>query len=177
DGVEMIWIPPGPFFVGPDRRPAASEGFSLARHPVTNAQFQPFLNETDYEPPFDDPQPESFLHHWMEYGLPKGLEDHPVVWVSFADALAYCRWAGCTLLTEWLWEKAARGPDGRPYPWGDHNPFHHLSGERLANVDHRPRQGPRNIRRPGAAVTSAQQASTPAATSPGRPFPRRPPPT
>jgi formylglycine-generating enzyme required for sulfatase activity len=122
DGSEMVWIPAGPFCVGPAREPARSLGFSLARHPVTNDQFRRFLQETRYEPPASHPAPEMFLAHWAFRGFPFGKENHPVVWVSSIDALAYCRWAGCTLPTEWLWEKAARGPEGRPYPWGTGRP-------------------------------------------------------
>jgi serine/threonine-protein kinase len=134
DGSEMIWVPAGPFFVGPrqKKQPAQSKGFSLARHPVTNAQFAKFLKETEYTPPPEHPDPELFLHHWQGGKIPKQMGNHPVVWVSYLDALAYCDWAGLTLPTEWLWEKAARGPDGPPYPWGEESPRD--SKIRLANV-------------------------------------------
>jgi serine/threonine-protein kinase len=124
DGSEMVWIPAGPFFVGPkqDKRVAQSAGFSLARHPVTNGQFARFLTASGYSPPSRHPDPDLFMSHWGDGGVPKGLEMHPVVWVSYLDALAYCDWAGVTLPTEWLWEKAARGPDGPPFPWGDMSP-------------------------------------------------------
>jgi serine/threonine-protein kinase len=124
DGSEMVWIPAGPFFVGPkeQKRIAQSAGFSLARHPVTNGQFARFLAETGYTPPPAHPDPERFLSRWEDGKAPKQLETHPVVWVSYLDALAYCEWAGVTLPTEWLWEKAARGPDGPPFPWGDKSP-------------------------------------------------------
>jgi serine/threonine-protein kinase len=122
DGSEMVWIPPGPFAVGAEGTPAESKGFSLARFPVTNAQFQRFLDATDYSPPDDHPNADYYLAHWADGGIPEGKETHPVVWVSFVDALHYCAWAGLTLPTEWLWEKAARGPDGRLYPWGDEPP-------------------------------------------------------
>lgn len=137
DGSEMVWIPAGPFFVGPkqDKRIAQSAGFSLARKPVTNGQFARFLAESDYSPPPAHPDPELFLSHWEDGSVPKNLETHPAVWVSYHDALAYCDWAGVTLPTEWLWEKAARGPDGPPFPWGEKSP---LPGYRekttLANV-------------------------------------------
>lgn len=122
DGSEMIGVPAGPFVVGPDNRPATCAAFSLARFPVTNARFRRFLDASGYEPPADHPDPDAFLAHWTEAGIPHGTWHQPAVWVSYIDALAYCAWAGLTLPTEWLWEKATRGPDGRPYPWGDIQP-------------------------------------------------------
>lgn len=133
DGSEMVFIPPGPFYVGPKKQPAVSGGFSLARHPVTNAQYKAFLDATSYRPPPEHSDPETFLSHWPHGNAPKSVENHPVVWVSFVDALAYCRWTGCALPTEWLWEKAARGPDGRSYPWGEEAPFVTRT-QKLANV-------------------------------------------
>jgi serine/threonine-protein kinase len=134
DGSEMIWVPAGPFLYGMKyRKTAELPGFSLARFPVTNAQFQLFLEATQYQPPPEHPFPELFLSHWGGKDRPpRGKESHPVTWVSYLDALHYCRWAGMTLPTEWQWEKAARGPDGRTYPWGEDNP-RLLKG--LANVN------------------------------------------
>jgi serine/threonine-protein kinase len=133
DGSEMVYIPPGPFLVGARRHPVECPGFSLARHPVTNEQFQRFLEETSYTPPADHPLPETFLSQWGGLRqVPAGKERHPVVWVSYIDALHYCRWAGLTLPTEYLWEKAARGLDGRTYPWGENRATYTTS--QFANV-------------------------------------------
>lgn len=117
DGSEMVWIPPGKFKYGSDKE-AECAGFSLARYPVTNEQFAQFLSETGYAPPKEHSDNGAFLSHWSGGKPPRGKEQHPVTWVSLFDALAYCKWAGLWLPSEWLWEKAARGPDGRPYPWG-----------------------------------------------------------
>lgn len=118
DGSEMVWIPPGKFVYGTANKTAECAGFSLARRPVTNEQFAKFLAETKYAPPKEHGDNSEFLSHWSGGSVPKGKERHPVTWVSLFDALAYCAWAGLWLPTEWMWEKAARGPDGRPYPWG-----------------------------------------------------------
>ena len=136
DGSEMVWIPPGRFVVGPDAAPADCGGFSLAKHPVTNRQFAAFLEQSEYGrsvDPADESGGGRFLQHWANGKPPRGKEDHPVVFVSYLDALEYCAWMGLTLPGEFHWEKAARGPEGRPYPWGDANPTWRSSGS-LAHV-------------------------------------------
>ena len=119
DGSEMVWIPPGPFVCGTPNKPAECAGFSLGRHPVTNEQFARFLELSGHKPDPDHDENELFVSHWRGGKVPANKGQHPVTFVSLFDALAYCRWAGATLPSEWLWEKAARGPDGRTYPWGE----------------------------------------------------------
>lgn len=122
DGSQMVWIPGGNFFAGSDRKRASCDGFFLARHPITNQQFYNFVKATDYSPPTNHPLPQNYLSHWKK-GAPKDEElDQPVTNVSFVDACHYCHWARVVLPNEWLWEKAARGSDGRLYPWGEHEP-------------------------------------------------------
>lgn len=89
--------------------------FYIARVPITNTQYQLFVQATGHREP-----------RFWENGRPaKGQEAHPVVGVDFYDALAYCHWLSevtkkkITLPTEAQWEKAARGTDGRVYPWGN----------------------------------------------------------
>ncbi len=125
-GFEMVYVPPGPFWMGSDRaqdrdayddeiprHQVALPGYWIAKTPVTVAQFRAFVEAEDYKP-----EEESL----------KGGEDHPVVEVSWDDALVYCRWVSkrsgltVTLPSEAEWEKAARGTDGRLYPWGDAKP-------------------------------------------------------
>lgn len=131
DGSEMVWIPPGKFRFGPDKEVAELGGFSLAKHPVTNRQFGDFIGETGFigeeSQETDDSDEGEYqngesLEHWPDVLMPQDKADHPVVFVSYFDALAYCEWAGLSIPGEFMWEKAARGTDGRTYPWGETKP-------------------------------------------------------
>ncbi|HLF27183.1 MAG TPA: SUMF1/EgtB/PvdO family nonheme iron enzyme [Anaerolineae bacterium] len=123
---ETIVIPAGEFVRGSGEReqgaPAAEqpqqriylEEYRIGKYPVTNAQYAAFLAATRRKPP----------EHWVNGSLPPGLENHPVVNVSWNAAAAYCAWLSeitgkpYRLPAEAQWEKAARGIDGRTFPWG-----------------------------------------------------------
>ncbi len=120
DGSELVLVPRGVYAMGPRRREVHLDAFYVARHPITNRQFGKFVEITDYRP--TDAEGHRFLSHWKRGRCPKSLLDHPVVFVSWLDANAYCAWAGRRLPTEAEWEKAARGTDGRKYPWGKSDP-------------------------------------------------------
>jgi serine/threonine-protein kinase len=126
DGNELLRVEGGPFALGPNRRSVYLDTFYLARHPVTNRQFVTFVQTTGYRP--EDSAGGRFLAHFRGGQCPTALLDHPVVFVSWLDATAYCRWAGRRLPSEAEWEKAARGTDGRRFPWGREDP-----SERHAN--------------------------------------------
>ena len=111
-GIEMIHIPAGDFLYGEDKQVVYLDEFWIARTPVTNRQYEAFVNATDYERP----------QHWDGRAVHPSIANHPVVYVSWDDAQAFCEWAGTFLPTERQWEKAARGTDGRTYPWGEDEP-------------------------------------------------------
>lgn len=139
DGGELVLVPAGTFLMGRNRREVYISDFYIERYPVTNQQFEAFLKVTGYRP--TDPQAHRFLSHWRGRTCPKKLRRHPVVFVSWLDARAYCAWAGRRLPSEAEWEKAARGTDGRKYPWGRTEPrSEHASFGRQHNstvpVDH-----------------------------------------
>lgn len=109
DGKEMILIPAGEFLMGPNKQTVYLPAYYIDRTPVTNAEYKVFVDATRY----------SFPPHWRQGKPVPGTEDHPVVQVTWFDAAAYAQWAGKRLPTAAEWEKAARGTDGRIYPWGD----------------------------------------------------------
>lgn len=91
------------------------QAFEIAKVPVTNAEYYVFVYNTGYRVP----------KGWIGFHFSEGLDEHPVVGVSRADAIAYCAWLTketgihYRLPTEAEWEKTARGNDQRIYPWGD----------------------------------------------------------
>jgi formylglycine-generating enzyme required for sulfatase activity len=124
---EMVVIPAGEFTMGtpegtgglPDEHPERRvylSGFLLDRLEVTNQAYAGFVQATGHRSPANS-NPVRTL--WDNNQPLSGIENHPVVNVSWEDAVAYCRWAGKRLPTEAEWEKAARGTDGRRYPWGN----------------------------------------------------------
>ncbi|MCD4738979.1 MAG: formylglycine-generating enzyme family protein [Anaerolineae bacterium] len=117
NGPEMVRIPVGKFLYGDNKKKRELPEFWIDKTPVTNAEYARFVAATGRQPPA----------HW-EGKIPpvwRGREkivDHPVIYVSWHDATAYAKWAGKRLPAEEEWEKAARGVDGRIYPWGDEKP-------------------------------------------------------
>jgi|GEM_PF-1856315 len=106
----MQLVPAGTFLFGIECAEVFIDTFYVDKVPVTNEGYLRFVRETGYRPPryANDPR--------------LSQPEQPVVGVSFADAQQYAQWAGKELPTERQWEKAARGTDGRPYPWGSDPP-------------------------------------------------------
>ena len=120
DGAPMVLIPAGAFTMGsneglPAERPehvVTLDAYAIDRYEVSPRLYRRFLQEAqrDAPPTWDDEAAET-------------VGDRPAIGVSWADASAYCTWAGKRLPTEAEWEKGARGTDGRRYPWGPMQPF------------------------------------------------------
>ncbi|MBI3055864.1 MAG: SUMF1/EgtB/PvdO family nonheme iron enzyme [Betaproteobacteria bacterium] len=131
-----VAIAAGPFTMGAaagpdDERPVHQvqvAAFEIDRLPVTNAQFAEFLiaigtHNKNGERLFDDDDPDARIHKiGNRWSADTGFENHPVVEVPWPGARDYCAWRGKRLPTEAEWEKAARGTDGRKYPWGNTPP-------------------------------------------------------
>jgi formylglycine-generating enzyme required for sulfatase activity len=119
----MVEIPGGLFTMGidggsPDEGPAHEVDvptFQMDKFEVTNADFAAFVEAAGYQ---TDAEKRGASRMWRDdYGV--GEDNHPVVRVTWNDATAYCTWLGKRLPSEAEWEKAARGPEGFVYPWGD----------------------------------------------------------
>lgn len=104
----QVLVPAGPFLFGEHRREQYLAPFRIDRFPVTVARFSVFVRTTGHHLP----------PGWRDERGPLSMQGHPVTGVSFHDCLAFAGWQGQALPTEEQWEKAARGTDGRTYPWG-----------------------------------------------------------
>ena len=126
--LSFVRVPPGEFLMGSDpaRDPQARDDeaplhrvqlteYYISQTPVTNAQYAAFVQASRYAAP----------KRWRNNSIPAGKDQHPVVAVSWEDAVLFAQWVSrltrqlCRLPTEAEWEKAARGTDGRLYPWGN----------------------------------------------------------
>ncbi len=87
--------------------------FLMDQYPVTNAQFKKFIQKSNYLPS----DPTNYLKHWEQGEIPEGMENKPVVYISFEDAKAYAKWAKKRLPTELEWQYAAQTSDLREWPW------------------------------------------------------------
>ena len=128
----MIYIPAGEFVMGTTQKETTAlakqygvhrtvflsetpqrkvnlKAFWIDQYPVTNAQYKRFVDATAARPP----------RTWSGSDFPAGMGDHPVAGLNWQVADAYAKWAGKRLPTAEEWEKAARGTDGRTYPWGN----------------------------------------------------------
>ena len=126
----MVYIPAGSFIMGSDetdgvigfeigadeipKREVYLDGFYVDRYEVSEKDYHRFLMATGKK---------KYPGYWKEAGrsdlYPEGYESYPVSDVDWFDANDFCQWAGKRLPTETEWEKAARGTDGRLWPWGN----------------------------------------------------------
>jgi formylglycine-generating enzyme required for sulfatase activity len=118
----MVQIPAGPFTMGSDGGPGDETpahqvdlaAYEIDKFEVTNADFAVFVQVTGHKTNVEQSGGGST---WKDYT--EGREGHPVVKVSWRDAVAYCQWAGKRLPSEAEWEKAARGIEAYTFPWGN----------------------------------------------------------
>jgi formylglycine-generating enzyme required for sulfatase activity len=127
--IELVRVPSGEFLMGSDptkdrhgdrekeqpQHLVFLHEYYIGRYPVTNFQYAAFVRSTAHQMP----------RSWKNGEFPSGKENHPVSDVSWNDAIAFCKWLSQAsgkpfrLPSEAEWEKAARGTDGRIFPWGN----------------------------------------------------------
>ena len=151
NGPAFVTVPAGPFIYGPEetyerlpqapppkpRQTMALDTFQITVRPVTYADWKVFLDATGFgwkgewwaiDRRWRTGVPFAGRRYAAVAAYPPEMAHYPMVMVSQTEALAYCAWLSskigrrCGLPTEFQWEKAARGADGRTYPWGETKP-------------------------------------------------------
>jgi formylglycine-generating enzyme required for sulfatase activity len=142
-------VPAGTFLFGDDKQKLELPGFAIAKYPITYSQFQVFIDAKDgirdsrWWEGLAEAHRQPFEQSWK-------FDDHPREAVSWYQAMAFCRWLssrlgggyGTNSISRWVirlpteseWEKAARGTDGRLYPWGD-TPYKGKSNTKEAGME------------------------------------------
>jgi formylglycine-generating enzyme required for sulfatase activity len=121
----MVYIPAGKARIGAGDETVVLDGFCIGKFSVTNAEYRAFLIATGST---------RFPRYWTNGAYPQGKANHPVVYVSLTDAESYAKWVSdktgwnIVIPTSNQWEKAARGPNGSLYPWGDTMDVSYQSG-------------------------------------------------
>lgn len=125
--LNMVYIPAGEFTFGTgnDAKKVPLDGYCIGKFPVTNAEYKTFLDATGSK---------KFPSYWAGGKFPDGKANHPVAYVSMTMAVAYADWV--SKQTEWKvaiptsqqWEKAARGPQGFLFPWGNNTDIIYKDG-------------------------------------------------
>lgn len=138
DGMVMVYVPAGEFSMGSNKGSANAvpehtvtlDSYWIDQTEVTNAMYAKCVSDGSCQAPEN-----STSHTRVSYFNDSKYADFPVIYVNWYEADAYCKWAGRSLPTEAQWEKAARGTDGRLYPWGKEVPnnnvlnFNSLQGD------------------------------------------------
>lgn len=140
DGMVMVYVPAGEFEMGGSDTNAESDekpvhpvdlnAYWIDKYEVSNAQYALCVADGDCTVP----QYTGYYTRSSYYGNPD-YDNYPVIIVSWHQAQAYCQWAGGDLPTEAQWEKAARGTDGRTYPWGNESPSCQLANYNKGNYE------------------------------------------
>jgi formylglycine-generating enzyme required for sulfatase activity len=139
---EWVPVPAGEFEMGAEGGAAEADeapkhkvtldAYLIGKYEVTNKQYHMFVKATGHRLPQNCCEPK--YTSWKGDAPIEGTAELPIINVSWDDAVAFCKWVGGRLPTEAEWEKAARGTDGRLYPWGNESP---MSGNR-ANFSFEP---------------------------------------
>jgi len=136
EGGDMVRIPAGEFTMGSDKNDSEKpihqvylDEYWMDKYETTNAQYAACVNAGKCTPPHEI---KSYTRD-SYYGNAK-YDNFPVIYVDWSQAKSYCEFAGKRLPTEAEWEKAARGTDGRTYPWGNTNPWDKLLNQNVGDT-------------------------------------------